>query len=150
MAHLEKKTDKKTDKESKKTKPPAHLDSDLTKVGYRTFSFKHDLKAIKRIWREVGWVTEGAPEKAMDIIFAADDTLVGCINGNPECSVLAQSGTMRLDETDLPLCVIAAITTSCIGRGQGVVQKRHCSYNPRYVRPRVLQQSGFWYWRLNQ
>jgi len=64
-------------------------------------------------------VTEGAPEKAMDIIFAADDTLVGCINGNPECSVLAQSGTMRLDETDLPLCVIAAITT----RGQGIVQK---------------------------
>ena len=55
-------------------------------------------------------MTEGAPEKAMDIIFAADDTLVGCINGNPECSVLAQSGTMRLDETDLPLCVIAAIT----------------------------------------
>ena len=119
MAHLEKKTDKKIFKESKKTKPSAHLDSDLTKVGYRTFSFKHDLKAIKRIWREVGWVTEGAPEKAMDIIFAADDTVVGCINGNPECSVLAQSGTMRLDETDLPLCVIAAITT----RGQGIVQK---------------------------
>ena len=45
MAHLE----KKTDKESKKTKPPAHLDSDLTKVGYRTFNFKHDIKAIKRI-----------------------------------------------------------------------------------------------------
>jgi hypothetical protein len=44
MAHLE----KKTDKESKKNLP-AHLDSDLTKVGYRTFNFKHDIKAIKRI-----------------------------------------------------------------------------------------------------
>ena len=99
MAHLEKKTDKKTDKESKKTKPSAHLDSDLTKVGYRTFSFNHDLKAIKRIWREVGWVTEGAPEKAMDIIFAADDTVVGCINGNPECSVPVSYTHLRAHET---------------------------------------------------
>ena len=64
MAHLEERTDKKTDKKtakrSKKTKPPAHVDSDLTKVEYRTFNFKQDLKAIKRIWREVGWVTEDA------------------------------------------------------------------------------------------
>ena len=126
MAHLEERTDKKTDKKtakrSEKTKPPAHVDSDLTKVEYRTFNFKQDLKAIKRIWREVGWVTEDAPEKALDIIFSVDDTVVGCINGNPECSVLAQSGTMRLDETDLPLCVIAAVTTSRIGRGQGFAQ----------------------------
>jgi hypothetical protein len=118
MAHLEKKTDKKTAKRSKKTKPPAHLDSDLTKVEYRKLNFKQDLKAIKLIWREVGWVAEDAPEKARDIIFAEDDTVVGCINDNPECSVLAQSGTMRLDETDLPLRVIAAVTTSRIGRGQ--------------------------------
>ena len=117
-----KKTDKKTGKKAQKTKSSVHLDSDLTKVEYRKLNFKQDLKAIKRIWREVGWVTEDAPEKAMDIIFAADDTVVGCINGNPECSVLAQSGTMRLDETDLPLCVIAAVTTSRIGRGQGFAQ----------------------------
>ena len=134
MAHLDKKTAKKlakktvkkavkkTDKKVQKTKNPAHLDSDLTKVEYRKLNFKQDLKAIKRIWREVGWLTEDAPEKAMDIIFAADDTVVGCIDGNPECSVLAQSGTMRLDETDLPLCVIAAVTTSRIGRGQGFAQ----------------------------
>ena len=106
----------------KKTRSPAHVDSDLTKVEYRELNFKQDLKAIKRIWREVGWVTEDAPEKAMDIIFAVDDTVVGCINGNPECSVLAQSGTMRLDATDLPLCVIAAVTTSRIGRGSGFAQ----------------------------
>ena len=117
-----KKVVKKAARKTKKTRSPAHVDSDLTKVEYRKLNFNQDLKAIKRIWREVGWVTEDAPEKAMDIIFAVDDTVVGCINGNPECSVLAQSGTMRLDETDLPLCVIAAVTTSRIGRGQGFAQ----------------------------
>ena len=118
----DKKTDKKTGKKAQKTKSSVHIDSDQTKVEYRTFNFKQDLNAIKRIWREVGWVTEDAPEKAMDIIFAVDDTVVGCINGKPECSVLAQSGTMRLDETDLPLCVIAAVTTSRIGRGLSFAQ----------------------------
>jgi predicted acetyltransferase len=114
-----KKTVKKT---SKKTKPPAHTDSNLAKLEYRAFNFSKDIKAIKRIWREIGWVTEDVPEQAMDIIFAVDDTVVGCINGNPECSVLAQSGTMRLDQTDLPLSVIAAVTTSRIGRGLGFAQ----------------------------
>ena len=122
MEKVAKKVVKKAARKTKKTRSPAHVDSDLTKVEYRKLNFNQDLKAIKRIWREVGWVTEDAPEKAMDIIFAVDDTVVGCINGNPECSVLAQSGTMRLDETDLPLCVIAAVTTSRIGRGQGFAQ----------------------------
>jgi|TARA_B110000879_G_scaffold189884_1_gene253746 hypothetical protein len=118
-----KKTIKKTVKKtSKKTKPPAHTDSNLAKLEYRAFNFSKDIKAIKRIWREIGWVTEDVPEQAMDIIFAVDDTVVGCINGNPECSVLAQSGTMRLDQTDLPLSVIAAVTTSRIGRGLGFAQ----------------------------
>ena len=115
---MEKVAKKAAKKAIKKTRSPAHVDSDLTKVEYRKLNFKQDLKAIKLIWREVGWVAEDAPEKARDIIFAEDDTVAGCINGNPECSVLAQFGTMRLDETDLPLCVIAAVTTSRIGRGQ--------------------------------
>lgn len=49
-----KKTDKKTGKKAQKTKSSVHLDSDLTKVEYRKLNFKQDLKAIKRIWREVG------------------------------------------------------------------------------------------------
>ena len=162
MARLDKKTDKKTGKKAQKTKSSVHIDSDQTKVEYRTFNFKQDLNAIKRIWREVGWVTEDAPEKAMDIIFAVDDTVVGCINGKPECSVLAQSGTMRLDETDLPLCVIAAVTTSRIGRGLSFAQnltawqlargakKGAAGCRLRDVRSRLLQQSGFWYRRIHQ
>ncbi len=130
MADLDKRADKKADKKAHKkkvkkvktTKPSAHVDSDLTRVEYRQFNFNKDIEAIKRIWREIAWATHDNKEQAMEIIFAVDDTVVGCINGNPECSVLAQSGTMRLDTTDLPLCVIAAVTTSRIGRGLGFAQ----------------------------
>ena len=113
---------KKAARKTKKIRPAAHRDSNLAKIEYRQLNFNKDIQSIKRIWREIAWATHENKEKAMDIIFAVDDTVVGCINGEPECSVLAQSGTMRLDETDLPLCVIAAVTTSRIGRGQGFAQ----------------------------
>ena len=122
MEKVAKKVVKKAARKTKKIRPAAHRDSNLAKIEYRQLNFNKDIQSIKRIWREIAWATHENKEQAMDIIFAVDDTVVGCINGEPECSVLAQSGTMRLDETDLPLCVIAAVTTSRIGRGQGFAQ----------------------------
>ena len=55
--------------------------------------------------------------------YAEGETGVALIDGEVECAVLTQSGTMRLDQTDLPLCVVAAVTTSRIARGLSLAQK---------------------------
>ena len=109
-------------KQSTTKKKSAHVDSDSLAIEYRELNFAKDMNAIKRIWDEIGWATEESEQQAMDVVFAVDDTVVGCVNGSPECSVLAQEGIMRLDQVDLPLCVIAAVTTSRIGRGLGFAQ----------------------------
>ena len=55
--------------------------------------------------------------------YTEGETGVALINGEVECAVLTQPGTMRLDQTDLPLCVVAAVTTSRIARGLSLAQK---------------------------
>ncbi len=100
----------------------AQKDSDTATVTYREMEFAKDMPSVKRIWREIGWAESKPSEKAMDLVFPRGDTVVGCINDEAECSMLRQSGSMRLDQADLPLCVIAAVTTSRIGRGANFAQ----------------------------
>jgi len=81
-----------------------------------------DMPAIERIWREVGWV-DGDEEKVVKQFFSTGDTLVATINEVPECSVHTISGEIRLQQTDLALCVVSAVTTSRIARGHAFAQR---------------------------
>ncbi len=89
----------------------------------RNFDFARDLAAVKRIWREVGWVDDEHSEKQLDHFFAGGSAMVGTINDVPECSVHITPGAMRLQVTDLPLCAVTAVTTSRIARGQAFAQR---------------------------
>lgn len=81
------------------------------------------MPALQRVWREIGWSDSKQTDRAMRDFYAEGETGVALINGEVECAVLTQTGTMRLDQTDLPLCVVAAVTTSRIARGLSLAQK---------------------------
>ncbi len=88
----------------------------------RPFDSERDLPAVKRIWREVGWLTDGG-EPGFEAFFGCGNTLVATIDGEAECSVHIADGTLRLQTTDLPLCAVTAVTTSRIARGHAFAKR---------------------------
>ena len=91
-------------------------------VEVRDLDFPKDMDAIKRIWREIGWADNDQVEKGMDICYPVGHTSVATIAGEVECAVETIPGVMRLQQTDLPLCVVAAVTTSRVARGLSLAQ----------------------------
>ena len=89
----------------------------------RWFDRARDMDAVKRIWREVGWVEDRDDELAMEDMFSIGTTLTGLVNGQAECAVHTTPGTMRLDQTDLDLCAVTAVTTSRLGRKRGFAKR---------------------------
>ena len=88
----------------------------------RPMVYPDDLPAIRRIWREVGWVDE-SEEKHVDDFFSVGNTLLATIDGDPECSVHTVQGLLSLQDTELPLCAVTAVTTSRIGRGHAFAKR---------------------------
>jgi len=95
--------------------------SNVTEI--RPYSEAEDLAAVRRIWREIGWTDDENDDKQVQIFFSVGTTLVATINGAAECSVHCTEGTMRLQETDLDLCAVTAVTTSRIARGHAFAQR---------------------------
>ncbi len=79
-----------------------------------------DLDAVIRIWLEVGWLDSVDKAPAMRGILASANTEVGLLGDDAECMVRWAPGTIRYQSTDLALCVVTAVTTSHIGRKQGL------------------------------
>ena len=91
-------------------------------IEIRPMLYPDDLPAIRRIWREVGWVDE-SEEKHVDDFFSVGKTLLATLGGGPECSVHTVHGQLSLQETPLPLCAVTAVTTSRIGRGHAFAKR---------------------------
>ncbi len=89
----------------------------------RALELDRDLPALRRLWREVGWVDDEQSEAQLPYFFGCGDTLVATLNGEVECAVHITPGTMRLQQTDLPLCAVTAVTTSRIARGHAFAQR---------------------------
>jgi len=89
---------------------------------FRPFNLDTDLAAIKRMWREVGWVSADE-EKYVDHFFAVGETLLATLNGEPECCVHITDGTLRLQQTDIPLCAVTAVITSRIARNHAFAKR---------------------------
>lgn len=94
----------------------------MTDIDIRGFDYQQDLAAVKRIWREVGWVDSDS-EQYVDDFFAVGNTLVGTIDDVAECGVHITDGRLRLQQTDLPLCAVTAVTTSRIARGHAFARR---------------------------
>ena len=91
-------------------------------IGIRKFDYEKDLAAVKRIWREVGWVEDEHEVKQLDYFFACGNTLLGTIDDVAECSVHTTPGTVLLGDVELNLCAVTAVTTSRIARGHAFAQ----------------------------
>src|SRR4051794_37152165 len=83
---------------------------------------ERDRPACHRIWREVGWLKPG-DEPAMDLCMSASRCLVVELNGEAECLVMGSSADLRYFGTDLPLSAITGVTTSIVGRKQGLAAR---------------------------
>lgn len=92
-------------------------------VVVRDFALSTDLVAIKKIWREIGWADSTSVEAGLEISYAVGHTSVATLKGEVECAVQTVPGHMRLHQSDLSLCVVAAVTTSRVARGLSLAQK---------------------------
>lgn len=81
-----------------------------------------DLAAVQRVWKDCGWVTSDDEAGQIEHFFAEGDVRVADINGEVACSVSTHPGTFRHVETDLPATIVSSVTTSWIGRKQGLAR----------------------------
>jgi len=81
-----------------------------------------DLPAVKRIWKECGWVSE---DKAilLDDFFGVGHALLGMVDDEPECAVHHTPGVLRYMHQDLSLGAVTAVTTSHVARQGGIALK---------------------------
>ena len=87
----------------------------------RPYDEARDLAAVTRMWREVGWIDDSDGQAAgLKTFLAMADARVADVRGEAECLVHHAFGTIRHSGTDLPLCAISAVTTSHVGRRQGL------------------------------
>ncbi|MBN1401748.1 MAG: GNAT family N-acetyltransferase [Anaerolineae bacterium] len=83
-----------------------------------------DRKAIRRIWREVGWIGEDKEEdEAMDLFVGSAQAMVAELDQSPECLVLSHPGSLRYLDQPLPLCAVTGVLTSRVARKQGLARR---------------------------
>lgn len=89
---------------------------------FREYIPAKDTHAIYRIWREIGWLREGA-EEALAIALSASRVLVAEIHGEAESVALSMPGTVCYLGEDLPFCAITSVATSRIARRRGAARR---------------------------
>ncbi|MCP3902582.1 MAG: GNAT family N-acetyltransferase [Planctomycetes bacterium] len=86
----------------------------------RAYDAQRDQEALHRIWHETGWLGKDDEEaKAMDLFLACSRAHVAELNGEAECMSMTMPGTVRHGVEDLPMGMVAAVTTSHVARRQG-------------------------------
>ncbi len=80
-----------------------------------------DLAAVQRMWLECGWVDEDETDHLVDFLADAD-ALVAELDGEAEACTAIHDGTIDHTGTSLPAAVVTAVTTSRVGRKQGLAR----------------------------
>lgn len=89
---------------------------------FRPYDHERDRDAVQRIWREIGWLEDGQ-EEAVDLFLSVSRSWVADVEGSAECYVGAIPGSIRYLQEDLPLGIVAAVTTSRIARKQRIASR---------------------------
>ncbi|MBW3623093.1 MAG: GNAT family N-acetyltransferase [Armatimonadetes bacterium] len=87
----------------------------------RPYDPERDREAVRRIWREVGWLDKEDPPA--DEYIECGRALVAELNGEAECLVLSAPGTVRYLNDDLPFAAVTGVTTSRIARKLGLARR---------------------------
>lgn len=80
-----------------------------------------DLAAVQRMWQECGWVDEDGAAHLGDFLADAD-AVVAEVDGDAETCTVIHDGTMHHTGTALPAAAVTAVTTSRVGRKQGLAR----------------------------
>ncbi|MBL4681460.1 MAG: GNAT family N-acetyltransferase [Pseudomonadales bacterium] len=95
------------------------------KRAFREFVEEKDIKAVKQIWLECGWIkdieTDGIYVK--DYFQASEDALVALINDEAECAVKSTKGIMQYLDERFDMAAITGVTTSRISRKLGFARE---------------------------
>ena len=86
---------------------------------WRRYDPKRDLEPCRRIWYETGWLRPDRPV-VFDTVAAQGPAYVTDLEGEPECLVVMSPGTLRYRAQELGLTGVMAVTTSRVGRRQGL------------------------------
>ena len=93
----------------------------------RRYQPDRDREAVRRIWREVGWLPaapgKGGREEACDLMFESGVSWVAELDGQPECAVGTAMGGVRHLQDELRLTVLTSVATSRIARRQGLPRR---------------------------
>jgi predicted acetyltransferase len=81
-----------------------------------------DLAAVQRIWKECGWIESDTEAAALESFYADAIGTVAVLGGDAECSATVHRGAISYAGTDLPLAGVTSVTTSLIGRKQGLAK----------------------------
>lgn len=89
-------------------------------MSVRPYDPDQDLDAVRRIWREVGWIDSDDHEKALDVFLESGRTVVADLDGRPECMVNTDPGTLKYLDREIPACCVTGVTTSRVARKRGL------------------------------
>jgi len=91
----------------------------------RPFDMGRDLKAVRRIWEETRWIDRGDKGDAASLraMLAASPAFVAELDGAAECVTIASPASIRHLRRDIPLGIVAAVTTSPRGRRAGLASR---------------------------
>jgi hypothetical protein len=89
---------------------------------FRPYDPERDLDAVRRIWRECGWVEEDE-FGALDIVLGLGRRMVAEVDGAAECLVITTPGDMRYVDETLPFSLVYGVTTSRVARKQGLASR---------------------------
>jgi len=93
-------------------------------VVIRNYEPDRDKEAVRRIWREVGWISkEKREEEAFAVFLDSTRVVVAELNGAAESAAMTVPGSLRYQEEELAFAGIAGVTTSHIARKQGLAAK---------------------------
>ncbi len=88
----------------------------------RLYDPEKDRNAVHRIWLEAGWLEPGHEDR-MDAYIEGSRAWVADVNGQAECLVLTDPGTMLYQDEDLPISFLTGVTTSWVARKQGLAKR---------------------------
>lgn len=111
---------------------------------FRDYEPERDREAVKRIWQETGWLKpEPHQEEAFEYFIQAGRAHVAEVNGSAGCFVLTNAGTIQYQTCALPLCNVAAVTTSRVARRMGLARRRYHgsvnTFSPLFTRSGMVR-----------
>ncbi len=96
----------------------------MTNRPFRPFDHAKDMKAVQRIWQEVGWIEDDEDElEATSEFFKTGHTEVATIDDRAECSVHWTPGSVQYQDKTLTMGAVTAVTTSHLARKLGFARE---------------------------